>query len=64
MATTQSTGPNSTLPSEASVNAARAALLARRADPDAAERRRRAQAVREAGSSRRLGVVATRDLYR
>ena len=64
MATTQRTGPDSALPTEASVKAARAALLASRANPDAAERSRRAQAVREAGSGRRLGVVATRDLYR
>lgn len=64
MATTQRTDRDSALPSEASVKSARAALLARRANRDAAERSRRAQAVREAGSGRRLGVVATRDLYR
>lgn len=64
MATTQRTDLEPGLPSETFVKAARAALLARRANRDAAERSRRAQAVREAGSGRRLGVVATRDLYR
>jgi hypothetical protein len=64
MATTQNRGQDSALPTEASVKAARAELLAGRANRDAEERNRRAQAVREAGSGRRLGVVATRDLYR
>ena len=64
MATTQRTNRDVGLPTEATVKAARETILARRATRDAAERGRRAEAVQQAGSGRRLGVVATRDLYR
>jgi hypothetical protein len=64
MATTRQTHLQSALPTRESVHAARSALLATRANRDAAELERRVQVIRRAAEGRRLGVPLTPDLYR